>query len=96
MRGMTRTLSLRRTSITDLSAVDALLARSDPRLLAADYPPSILTSLYPDDGGTADFAGATRAACMGTCFLAEHLEGRVLARRRLDTWRAPAPAHGCH
>lgn len=31
----------------DLSAVDALMARSYAKLLAADYPPSVLVTALP-------------------------------------------------
>jgi GNAT superfamily N-acetyltransferase len=71
---MTPTLSLRRASISDLSAVDLLLARSYPRLLAADYPPSTLVLAVPR---------ITRARpellASGRYFLAEDVEGRILA-----------------
>jgi GNAT superfamily N-acetyltransferase len=40
-------LTLRRAVPADLGAVDALLARSYPRLLAADYPPSVLVTAVP-------------------------------------------------
>ena len=41
------TLTLRHATLSDLSAVDALLARSYPRLLAPDYPPSVLVTAVP-------------------------------------------------
>ena len=44
---MDQTLTLRRTTSADLAAVDALLAASYPRLLAPDYPPSILIMALP-------------------------------------------------
>ena len=45
---MTESLTLRpRPRPADLAAVDALLARSYPRLLAADYPPSVLVTALP-------------------------------------------------
>jgi GNAT superfamily N-acetyltransferase len=44
---MDRTLTLRRTTSADLAAVDELLAASYPRLLAPDYPPSILVMALP-------------------------------------------------
>ena len=40
-------LTLRLARLDDLSAVDDLLARSFPRLLAADYPPSVLVTAVP-------------------------------------------------
>ena len=44
---MADVLTLRPATRDDLSAVDALLARSYPRLLAADYPPSVLVTAVP-------------------------------------------------
>jgi GNAT superfamily N-acetyltransferase len=44
---MDHTLTLRHTTRADLAAVDALLAASYPRLLAPDYPPSILVMALP-------------------------------------------------
>jgi GNAT superfamily N-acetyltransferase len=44
---MTDLLTLRPATAADLAAVDALLAHSYPRLLAADYPPSILVTALP-------------------------------------------------
>jgi GNAT superfamily N-acetyltransferase len=38
---------IRPATPTDMAAVDALLARSYPRLLAADYPPSVLVTAVP-------------------------------------------------
>ena len=39
--------TLRRATPDDLSALDTLLARSYPRLLKADYPPSVLVTALP-------------------------------------------------
>lgn len=44
---MTRTLSIRRATPTDLAAVDALLGRSYPALLKRHYPPSLLVTAIP-------------------------------------------------
>ena len=44
---MEHALTLRLARPDDLTAVDALLARSYPRLLKADYPPSIMVGLVP-------------------------------------------------
>ena len=44
---MALTLSLRAARLSDLSAVDLLLSRSYPRLLAADYPPSVMVTALP-------------------------------------------------
>jgi GNAT superfamily N-acetyltransferase len=40
-------VTLRRAVPSDLGAVDALLRRSYPRLLAADYPPSVMVTALP-------------------------------------------------
>ena len=47
MERLPDTLTLRHATPSDLAAVDALLARSYPRLLAADYPPSVLVTAVP-------------------------------------------------
>lgn len=44
---MARTLSLRVARPGDLAGVDLLLSRSYPRLLAADYPPSVMVTAVP-------------------------------------------------
>jgi GNAT superfamily N-acetyltransferase len=44
---MSDILTLRVAPPGDLAGVDALLARSYPRLLAADYPPSVLVTALP-------------------------------------------------
>lgn len=44
---MDQTLSLRTAVPSDLAAVETLLGRSYPRLLAADYPPSVLVTAVP-------------------------------------------------
>lgn len=41
------TLILRPATLDDLAAVDRLLADSYPRLLAADYAPSVLVTALP-------------------------------------------------
>jgi N-acetylglutamate synthase-like GNAT family acetyltransferase len=71
---MTPTLSLRRASPADLSAVDALLARSYPRLLAADYPPSVLVLAVPRIA-----RARPELLASGTYFLAEDADGHVVA-----------------
>jgi GNAT superfamily N-acetyltransferase len=40
-------LTIRTSSRRDLGGVDALLARSYPRLLKADYPPSVMVTAVP-------------------------------------------------
>jgi GNAT superfamily N-acetyltransferase len=44
---MTESLTFRPAVPSDLSGVDALLARSYPKLLAADYAPSVLVTALP-------------------------------------------------
>ena len=44
---MAQSFSLRRANPDDLSALDLLLARSYPRLLKADYPPSVVVLALP-------------------------------------------------
>ena len=44
---MTDTLLVRRAVRADVAAVDALLARSYPALLKADYPPSVMVTAVP-------------------------------------------------
>ena len=43
----TKTFTIRATTKGDIAAVDALLARSYPALLKADYPPSLLVTAIP-------------------------------------------------
>ena len=47
MERLPDTLTLRHATPSDLAAVDALLARSYPRLLAADYSASVLVTAVP-------------------------------------------------
>ncbi len=47
MQGSHMTVVIRTARKTDLAAVDALLARSYPRLLKRDYPPSVLVTALP-------------------------------------------------
>jgi GNAT superfamily N-acetyltransferase len=83
---MASTLSLRRASLADLSAVDRLLQRSYPRLLAADYPPSTLVLAVPRLVRAQPVLLAS-----GRYFLAEDAEGRVLAA---GGWSAARPQGG--
>jgi GNAT superfamily N-acetyltransferase len=71
---MQSTVSLRRASSDDLSAVDRLLSRSYPQLLAADYPPSIMVLAVPMIA-----RARPELLASGTYFLAEDAEGRLLA-----------------
>jgi GNAT superfamily N-acetyltransferase len=81
---MTPTLSVRRASPADLSAVDRLLSRSYPQLLAADYPPSTLVLAVPRIA-----RARPELLASGTYVLAESPEGRVLA---VGGWSRAAPS----
>ncbi len=70
---MTQSLTLRLARPEDLSAVDTLLARSFPRLLAKDYPPSIMVTIVP----VIAWARPDLLAS-GRYFLVEDASGRVL------------------
>lgn len=67
------TFAVRPTVASDLAAVDALLARSYPRLLKADYPPSVLVTALP----LISRANPALLAC-GTYYLAEDNAGAVI------------------
>ncbi len=80
------TLSLRRAMPADLAAVDWLLQRSYPRLLAADYPPSTLVLAVPR------FARARpELLASGRYFVAEDAQGRVVAA---GGWSRHGPSGG--
>ena len=57
---------------SDLAAVDALLARSYPKLLKADYPPSVLVTALP----IISRARPELVGC-GSYYVAEE-EGRII------------------
>ncbi|WP_299730169.1 GNAT family N-acetyltransferase [uncultured Tateyamaria sp.] len=63
---------IRPTTKADLAAVDALLARTYPKLLKADYPPSVLITALP----IISRARPELLVC-GTYYVAEQ-EGRIL------------------
>ncbi|MFK7753669.1 MAG: GNAT family N-acetyltransferase [Sedimentitalea sp.] len=65
---------IRATTSQDLAAVDALFARSYPRLLKADYPPSILVTALPIIAR----ARPELLSC-GTFYLAQTEAGQVIA-----------------
>ena len=69
----------------DIGAVDALLARAYPRLLKADYPPSILVTAIP----LISRAQPALVAC-GTYYVAER-EGRIVGA---GGWTASGPGGG--
>ena len=69
-----KTLTIRPTTMTDFGAVDALLARSYPVLLKADYKPSVMVTALPMIS-----KAQSRLLRCGTYFLAEDEAGQVLA-----------------
>lgn len=71
---MTRKFILRLARPDDLAGVDALLARSYPRLLRPDYAPSIMVTLVPMIARARPELLASRRY-----FVAEDAEGRILA-----------------
>lgn len=68
------TLTIRPARPDDLGSVDALLARSYPRLLKADYAPSVMVAAVP-------LIARARPELLrcGTYFVAESAEGAILA-----------------
>lgn len=70
---MDNSLTLRLARPDDLTAVDDLLGRSYPRLLKADYPPSIMAGLVP-------MIARARPELLGSgrYFVVEGAGGRVL------------------
>ena len=57
----------------DLAAVDVLLARSYPRLLKADYAPSVMTTIVPVIS-----RARPELLASGRYFLVEDIDGRVI------------------
>lgn len=70
---MTSTITIRRAGPGDLDAVDRLLARSYPRLLAADYPPSTMVLAVPIIA-----RARPELLASGRYFLAVQTTGRVV------------------
>jgi GNAT superfamily N-acetyltransferase len=69
-----QSLTLRTATAADIGAIDALLARAYPRLLKADYPPSLLVMAIPR------IARAQPALiASGTYHVATDDDGRILA-----------------
>lgn len=85
---MTQSLTLRLARPEDLSAVDALLARSYPRLLAKDYPPSIMVTIVPIIARARPDLLAS-----GRYFVVEDVAGRVLGAGGFSM-SAPGPRGG--
>ncbi len=70
---MTQQTLIRVARPDDLSAVDALLGRSYPRLLKGDYPPSIMVTIVPVIS-----RAKPELLASGRYFLVEDMDGRVL------------------
>jgi N-acetylglutamate synthase-like GNAT family acetyltransferase len=70
---MTSTIIIRRAGPGDLGSVDRLLARSYPRLLAADYPPSVMVLAVPIIA-----RARPELLASGQYFLAIDADGRVV------------------
>ncbi len=83
---MSDLLTLRTATPADLAAVDALLAYSYPRLLAADYPPSVLVTALP-------LISRARPELLasGTYWVAVDAEGDVVGA---GGWTPGAPEDG--
>lgn len=83
---MTNKFIIRPTTVADAHAVDALLARSYPVLLAPDYAPDVLAAALP---------GMTRAKpellTCGTYFVAVNGPGQIIAA---GGWTKFAPTDG--
>ncbi|MEM9797472.1 MAG: GNAT family N-acetyltransferase [Pseudomonadota bacterium] len=77
------TVTIRLAEKTDVPAVDALLALSYPRLLKADYAPSVLVTILP-----AISRGRPSLVAGGTYFLAETPDGTLVAA---GGWTPGAP-----
>jgi GNAT superfamily N-acetyltransferase len=83
---MTDLPTLRPSIRADLAAVDALLAHSYPRLLAADYPPSVLVTALP-------LIARARPELLtsGTYRVAVDVDGEIVAA---GGWTPDAPGEG--
>lgn len=79
-------LSLRRARASDLVGVSALLAKTYPKVLAADYPPSILVMALPIITRARPDLLASRHY-----FVAETPEGQIVGA---GGWSGGAPASG--
>ena len=70
---MPETITIRTSAADDVAAVDALLRRSYPVLLKADYPPSVMVTAVP----LISRAQPALVTC-GTYYIAEDSSGRCL------------------
>jgi N-acetylglutamate synthase-like GNAT family acetyltransferase len=83
---MPDTLTIRPATRHDIAAVDALLARSYPALLKADYPPSILVTAVPIIS-----RARPELLASGTYFVAETAMGEILGA---GGWTPGRAGHG--
>jgi GNAT superfamily N-acetyltransferase len=83
---MQQTVTLRRAVPGDLAAVDRLLSRSYPRLLAADYPPSTMVLAVPIIA-----RARPELLALGRYFLAVDAAGQVVAA---GGWSLAQPGGG--
>jgi GNAT superfamily N-acetyltransferase len=79
------TPDIRPTSLADLAAVDALLARSYPRLLRADYAPSVLVTALPI------ISKAQPDLLMSSTYFVAEIDGAIVAA---GGWTQAAPGTG--
>jgi len=83
MPRMDHTVTLRRARPSDLGAVERLLKRSYPRLLKADYPPSVMVTALP-----LIVRARPELLASGRYFLAEAEDGTLLGA---GGWSAVPP-----
>jgi GNAT superfamily N-acetyltransferase len=83
---MASTLTLRRATGADLAAVDSLLVRSYPRLLKADYPPSVMVLAVP-----LIIRARPELLASGRYFLVEAGDGRLVGA---GGWSIGSPSDG--
>ncbi len=84
---MPQEITIRPTTVRDMTRIDQLLADSYRSLLKADYPPSVLVTALP----VITRANPSLLRC-GTYYMAEDAEGRALAA---GGWTHAAPqGHG--
>lgn len=79
-------IAIRPAGRADIAAVDALLARAYPRLLKADYPPSLLVTALPLIS-----RAQPRLVTCGTYHVACDGAGRIVGA---GGWTAAAPGDG--
>lgn len=81
-----QTLTVRTATSADAAAVDGLLARTYPRLLRADYPPSVMVTAIPLIA-----RAKPELLASGTYFVAADADGAILGA---GGWTAHGPQGG--